>query len=653
MEKSLNVFVGSDNHIPYSAEDSEFEYMYHQRLKPFILALNNYPRIKAALHYSGVLLHWIEKAHPEFFMLIGDLISRKQVELIGGGFYEPMMPLISQQDRIGQIEMLTTYIRKQFGKRPLGCWLPASAWDQSLVGALSACGMGYTFLRENQFRAAGLSGEDLYAPCITEDQGKLLMVFPVLKGLTLEGLKDSVVSLLQKTAAGTPPGGERLLVLCPDCFFQDASRTSGEAEINRFFEELSRCGDFLDFTIPSKIYKNKRCRKKAYFSASAAFEAPDSGNEPPPLPKRFLVRYSEANGIYSKMVYTGLLINQLRGDKARKQSAQEELWKGQGYDGFCRSPSGGIFRGGVRNAAYRALIEAEKITRSKGAFIPSLMTFDFDLDGEDEYLFQAEYISCYIKTLGASVFEFDFLPRSWNYLDTLGMVSAELPAPRSRRTSFADILAPRSVPPEDLALTGFDGLERDYIRYCGGETWDAGETDRAKKRAVFLLAPREHGAFSAIALRKEYGLEKDSLVVRYTLTNQGGQREDFNFIPRIDLAFPGEGELCQRIYRLPPDAAFSAEPSPVTKEPLSPRKNGVFSVSGAGAIEFQDLKNEVILTLSSGEKFDAAIRAVRSSSPVYGVETTLYQSTCVLPVRALSLAPEASCSAEFTLRLFH
>jgi predicted glycosyl hydrolase (DUF1957 family) len=64
------------------------------------------------------------------------------VEILGGGFYEPMMPLIPLQDKIGQIELLTTYLRKQFGKRPQGCWLPALAWEQNMVSFLSACGMG-------------------------------------------------------------------------------------------------------------------------------------------------------------------------------------------------------------------------------------------------------------------------------------------------------------------------------------------------------------------------------------------------------------------------------------------------------------------------------------------------------------------------------
>jgi hypothetical protein len=680
MEKPLSVFIGTNNHVPYGAEDSEFEFVYRNRLKPFIVALNNFSKIKAALHYSGVLLHWIEKAHPEFFMLIGDLLSRRQVELVGGGFYEPMLPLIPPQDRIGQIEMLTTYIRKQFGKRPLGCWLPAAAWDQSLVGVLNTCGMGFTFLREQQFLHAGLSGEGLYAPCITEDQGKLLMVFPVLNRLTRE--TDSVTRLLEQKAGEISPGGERLIVLCPDCFFQNTPGAAGDAggvipglagerKINRFFEELSACESMVDFTTPARIYKTRRPVNKAYFPASSELDAVvERGTGAPLLSKHFLIHYPEANGIYAKMTYTHLLINQLRGDKARKQSAQEELWKGQGYDTFCRGIGGGIFRNTVRNTAYRALLEAEKTTRKKGVFIPSLMTFDFDLDGEDEYLFQVEHINCYVKPRGASVFEFDFLPRSWNYLDTFSAASVSGAVSPGRRGAFVDILAPPGIPPLELVEAGFSaagaaetgaagkmpgGEERKGIRYCGGEFWETGEIDKTKKKAAFLLVPRAAGAFAAIAIKKEYHLKKDSLTVRYTLTNKGENHEEFNFIPRIDLAFSGEGELCQRIYRLGAPAGnagpeSAAGGSPVSREPIP--LDAVF-ISGLAAVEFQDLKNEVILTLLADQNFDVAISPVTSSCPVYGEERSLYQSTCVLPVKPLSLAPGASYSAEFTLKLSH
>ena len=124
----ITLILGSHAHVPYGAETSEFEKTYAGLVRPFISGLCKFPHIQAALHYSGVLLHWIERSHPEMFMSIEDMVNRKQVEMLGGGFYEPMLPIIPSQDKIGQIELLTTYLRRQFGKRPQGCWIPAFAW---------------------------------------------------------------------------------------------------------------------------------------------------------------------------------------------------------------------------------------------------------------------------------------------------------------------------------------------------------------------------------------------------------------------------------------------------------------------------------------------------------------------------------------------
>ncbi|GHV87651.1 glycosyl hydrolase [Spirochaetia bacterium] len=638
MDTPLNLIIGSHNHVPRGAGDDEFEHIYTGKLKPFIVALNTYPKIQAVLHYSGVLLHWIEKAHPECFMLLGDLVSRKQVELLGGGFHEPMMPLISQPDKIGQIEMLTTYIRKQFGKRPQGCWLPALAWDQTMIGALNTCGMGYTFLREEQFIQAGLSGEDRYAPCITEEQGKLITVFPLASAILEDFKRDSPFGALEKQSQELPAGSERTISIFPDRLFSSGGDApAAEGAINQFFEDLSRCEAFASFTTPSKILKTRRFLKKAYFRASAEDEAGGDGS--PAIcegqPRRFLITYPEANGIYSKMMFTHLLINQLRGDKSRKRTAQEELWKAQGRDAFCRTESGGIYRHTIRNAAYRALLEAEKTTRKKGVFIPSLMTLDFDLDGEDEYLFQDDHINCYVTGRGASVFEFDFLPRTWNYLDTLAPRGETGPtAAAKRRTSFADMLSPPDIPLE--ALAGLSGVPSG-VRFCGGETWEVQDLDKAHEKAVFALAAKTACPFAAIGILKTYHLKKDALRVRYTLTNRGDTPALFNFIPRLDLSFPGEGEQFQRVFKI----------TGAGKEPLGEGE----TAPDAEGIEFQDLKNEVIITLSSDRGFDARLLQVTAPCLVYGSEQRLYQSTCVLPARKINLDAEGSFTAEYTLKL--
>jgi hypothetical protein len=600
--KKLQIILGSHVHVPYGAGDDEFEKAYSLRLKPFISALYKFPEIQGTLHYSGALLNWVDRVYPECTMSIDDLVSRKQVELLGGGFYEPQFSLIPLQDKIGQVEMLTTYLRRRFGKKPQGCWLPALGWEQNLVSPLAACGMAYTFLEEDKFRQAGLPASDFYAPCITEDQGKVIAVFPVSRTLeeTFAPQEEAVALFLgamEKLANGQ--GDDRVVVLFPDpC---RAMASAGEAELywHRFFEGLTGALGFLDFTTPGRFIKGKKGLKKAYFPDSAV--------------RQHLVDFPEANGIYAKMVFSHMLINQLRGDKPRKRIALEELWKAQGYDAFCPAESGGVYRGDLRKSSYRSMLEAEKISRETGAFIPSLMNFDFDLDNEEEYLFQGERINCYIRLEGASVFELDYLPRSWNYLDTLG-----------RRASFSDLLIPEAASLDDV----FTGQAKG-IRCCGEELFDAVDMDKTRGKVSFILKKKDAGPFASIEIAKSYQLRKDTLTVNYTLNNRGDAEERLIFSPAIELSFPGEGEDYQRLFA-------NGAPIPASQA----------DVSSVDILKFQDLKNETIVTLGSNKTFDVRITPVHCPQP--GVPS--YQSTCVLPQFKAALAPGESWGVVFTLK---
>jgi len=72
------------------------------------------------LHYSGPLLLWIEKNHPEYFEQLRGLVRRRQVEMVGGGFYEPILAVIPPEDQIEQITRLAFYLERHFGERAVG-----------------------------------------------------------------------------------------------------------------------------------------------------------------------------------------------------------------------------------------------------------------------------------------------------------------------------------------------------------------------------------------------------------------------------------------------------------------------------------------------------------------------------------------------------
>jgi hypothetical protein len=326
------------------------------------------------------------------------------------------------------------------------------------------------------------------------------------------------------------------------------------------------------------------------------------------------------------MIFTQVLINQLRGDKSRKKTAREELWKAQGCDLFYSPEKQGLCRHTLRKAAYRALLGAERITREKDRFNPSLINFDFDFDGGGEYLFQDAKINCYIQRLGAGIFELDYLPKTWNYLDTC--------CPGMRRTAFADCLLPSDLSPEELLKCRPKGG-----RFCGEENYECTEMDKVRGKVSFRIPPSPELPFGQIEIGKTYTLKKDTLGAEYVLANRGDSAIDLLFAPAIDLSFPGEGESFVRFFRCKP----GVKDSPVSDGMLK----------GAESLKIQDLKNEVQIQLSSSRSFDACIRTIKIPIEIQGKESDQYQSNCVIPFQSLSLKPGEEWSCGFSLRFSH
>jgi hypothetical protein len=607
----IKLILGNHAHVPSGACESEFEDAYVNKMLPFVSNLYRFSKVQAVLHYSGVLLYWAERAHPEFFMLIEDMVSRKQAEILSGGFYEPLLPLIPLQDRIGQIELLTTYLRRHFGKRPLGCRIPGMIWEQHLASALAASDMSFTFLSQGQFALSGLSRDALFSSFITEDQGKVITVFPVsssaeaaLADKSFSQVFNELKDLMEKEKYGFPEGG--VISVFPGKL-ACAHHESQDAAWNRFFEEVSLSENFIETVLPGKILKGRKPYKKTSFPNSSCIENGFS-------PRRFLIDHSEINGIYSKMIFTNVLISQLKGDKFRKQNAREELMKAQDSCFFFFF----LRRHELRKAAYSSLLRAEMLSRVKEKFVPSLIQHDFDLDGVPEYIFQDTVINCYIQLKGAGVFELDYLPKEWNYLDC-GCNGL------TRRTAFSDAIFPHGTTAEDMERKTPDGC-----RLCFNEQYEAVSQDR-KGKSCFKLPHAEQGApFAGLEIEKCYSLKKDVLTVAYVLKNSSGKHEKFCFVPEIDFSFAGEGDEFVRFFSCD-QGGKDVPASSVLKK--------------TEKLKIHDIKNEVQIILSSTKAFSGCLAPARDNG--------LYQAARVLPLINLSMENGESWPCEFSLKFSH
>ena len=270
MSGTLKMILGFHCHFPLAFDDKIFERLYSHKLKPFLYALNKFPKIPVTIHFSGSLLSKIERNHSEFFVLLAEMVERKQVELLGGGFYEPMLSLALQADRIGQVELLTTYLRKSFGKRVSGCFLPPESWDIDLVSALSTAGMHYSFLPESVFHDTQIKHiSQLYKPYITEDKGKTIIIFPVLDGFDNTILNRDARSELNRIIRALPESclasGSGIACLFPSLETDFGSCKDAEKAFIAFFQTAGEMmEERIEFTHASKCIKNLKSLSKIY-----------------------------------------------------------------------------------------------------------------------------------------------------------------------------------------------------------------------------------------------------------------------------------------------------------------------------------------------------------------------------------------------------
>ena len=81
-------------HQPVDQMGFVYEDVYQKSYKPLLDNMFHYHQIKFTLHFSGNLLEWFLKNKPDFVEKLKVMAKRGQIEIIGGGFYEPIFAII-------------------------------------------------------------------------------------------------------------------------------------------------------------------------------------------------------------------------------------------------------------------------------------------------------------------------------------------------------------------------------------------------------------------------------------------------------------------------------------------------------------------------------------------------------------------------------
>src|SRR5499433_1233322 len=444
-------------HQPVGNFEDVMERCYQQGYLPFVRLLEKHPAVRVGLHYSGPLLQWMESHHPEYFELLGSLVRRQQVELVGGGFYEPILAVIPPEDQREQIERLSSYIEQHFGERPAGAWLAERVWEPQLPSVLASAQVGYTLVDDFHFLCAGFEPPDLFGAYQAEDRGKSVRLFAGQKALRYlipwEKVSDAVTYL--KEAAVMHPDGIA-------AFGDDMEKFGvwpGTFEhcytnhwLEDFFVALEANADWLSLTPPGEYAKTRAPLGRADLPVASYPEMMEWAL-PTTVRQRFHLvqqeftkrpevaaflrggswrgffrKYPESNLLHKKMLRASTRLAAVPQRRTETRSAQEIanarelLLRAQCNDAYWHGVFGGLYAPHLRTELWRSLVRAEAAADrlAPGGQIGRVELLDYDADGKNELLFTApEYQALVKPSDGGTLAALDFRPTDSTLINSI------------------------------------------------------------------------------------------------------------------------------------------------------------------------------------------------------------------------------------------
>ena len=451
--KTINFVFAVHNHQPIGNFEKVFDNAYQRAYKPFLDVLERFPSVRFTQHWTGTLLEWLADLHPEFIERMHELVRRGQLELLTGSYYEAVLAIIPEPDRIGQIRKLTEAVLKMTDCRPRGMWLAERVWEQQLVASLVKAGVEFVMVDDTHFKHAGLQDDQLLGYYVTEEQGTPLKIVPMDKMLRYTipfRHVDETLHYLQRLAS---EHGTRVVVYADDgdkfgIWPKTKNYAYKQGWLEGFCRMLEQNKSWINTVHLATVIDVLQPLGRIYLPTASYSEMMKWALNPAAFLKleqferelketrsfddnmmfvrggfwrNFLAKYPEANHMHKKMLRVSQRAHALAQQKAVEQEVFDHIWAGQCNDPYWHGVFGGLYLPNLRFAVYRNLLQAESELDAQEKLPPiRLEQTDFDCDGSPEVLVESDVCDLYFSPhLGGSLIELDYKPIAFNLLDVM------------------------------------------------------------------------------------------------------------------------------------------------------------------------------------------------------------------------------------------
>jgi hypothetical protein len=706
---TINFLLAVHNHQPVGNFDFVIEDAYRAAYLPFLEVLERHPAIRVGLHNSGCLIDWLLVHHPEYLDRLGTLVERGQIEMLSGGYYEPILSSIPDADREGQVRKLSDWLARRFGRRPTGVWLAERVWEPSMVGALARAGARYTMVDDSHFIAAGLERDRLWGHYVTEDQGSPLHVYPISKDLRyLIPFRppEETITFLRGLAEDHP---DRTALLGDDgekfgVWPETHKLVYEEGWLDRFFTLLEENQEWIRLRFPGEVVSAVPPEGKVYLP-TASYEEMMEWAMPPDAQRHFhtfhhrvneenhdnvrfvrggfwrnfFARYPESDHINKRMLQVRGRAEKLDGRKRTvREEAMDLVWASQCNCAYWHGVFGGLYLPHLREALYERILAAETLVdaarHGEGGWV-AVERADFDCDGDREVFLRNPDLTLVVSPgEGGALQEIGVKPLRV----ALGNGLTRRPEAYHEKVTQAVAPSPdsgngtKSI--HDLVLAKEAGLERylhyDRYRRCSlvdhflrsdstVESFHSGEFGEQGDFSVrsYETATAEQNGFRVVSLRRTGTVWKDGEAHRVAVEKRlrlgaRGALLDVDYLlenvgeTSADLWFGVEWNLAMMAGNSP-DHFYRIPGVPEAESALG--SMGTVEATETVALVDRHRGFEVRLELSRpGTLWRAPVETVSLSE---GGFERIYQSSALLPNWRVRLGPRERWNASFRLEV--
>lgn len=411
MTAPLRFCLGLHLHQPVGNFDSVFANHLAEVYQPLLQHLMMGEAWPVAIHVSGPLLDWLEQNATEWVDSLGAHVDAGRVELLVAGHDEPILAVLSRDDRIEQVARFRERLRCRFGVDATGLWLTERVWEPGLPEDLAAAGVRFVLVDDRHFLVTGIPRERLHAPWTTESGGHTVTVMAIdqrLRYLVPFREPSELAEHLRRERAA----GHQLAVLADDgekfggwpgtakWVYADGwmerftgtmreLRDRGEVTFSRFDDAIAAVPSAGLAYLPSASYHEM----EGWSLPAAPARALDALEEllgPTVMGsstgalirgghwRHFLAKYPESNRLHKIMLATSRLCRE-RGDPP---AARRHVGRAQCNDAYWHGVFGGLYLPFLRAALWTELAAAERLLRADQPL--TLEHGDLDADGHAE-----------------------------------------------------------------------------------------------------------------------------------------------------------------------------------------------------------------------------------------------------------------------------